>query len=226
MPKLINIRGTSGAGKTTLARAIMDAYGARTSYRIEGRKQPIGYLFKHPNGGRDLAVIGHYESDCGGCDTISLGFETIFGLVRQNYEAGHDVLFEGLLISGDVRHYKALFEDVGEDLNTVYLHVDYDTCVASINKRRQDKYAAHVAEVARFNEELEQLHDETGKKVAKPRGARAAPEEYTDAKGNTLSKFKAMEKQRVKFDEAGIPYIILTRLQALPHCLGILGVES
>ena len=103
---IINIRGTSGSGKSTLARRIMEQYPHRVVFRREGRKQPIGYLYQRdasPNTkGRQLAVIGHYETPCGGCDTIQK-MDDIFQLVRDSHEAGHDVLFEGLLISADMK---------------------------------------------------------------------------------------------------------------------------
>lgn len=134
---IINIRGTSGSGKTTLVRKILELYGSKTAYKQEGRKQPIGYVYRRNGEGRSLAVIGHYETACGGCDTISK-MEQIFELVRQSHAAGHDVLFEGLLISADVNRTAALHTD-GLPLLVVALDVPLQTCLDSINIRRRVK---------------------------------------------------------------------------------------
>lgn len=134
---IINIRGTSGSGKSTLVRSIMDLYPHRHSYKMEGRKQPIGYVCSRAEGGRALAVIGHYETPCGGCDTIAK-METIFEKVRESHAAGFDVLFEGLLISADVNRTAALHED-GLPLEVVALDVPLDVCLDSVNARRWAK---------------------------------------------------------------------------------------
>lgn len=133
---VINVRGTSGSGKSTLVRRITECYQSRERYYEPGRKQPIGYVYHRPEG-RSLAVIGHYETPCGGCDTIPK-MEHIFELVRKSHAAGLDVLFEGLLISADVKRTLALHEE-GLPLVVVQLDVDIDTCLDSVNQRRRAK---------------------------------------------------------------------------------------
>jgi hypothetical protein len=141
---LVNIRGTSGSGKSTLVRNVLACYGAKQAYKEEGRKQPIGYSYTHPlQGGRVLGVVGHYETACGGCDTIS-GYEKIFRLVRETHDAGMDVLFEGLLISGDVKWTKTLLD---LPLRILALTTPIDVCVASINERRRAKRGEDAPEV-------------------------------------------------------------------------------
>ena len=133
---IINIRGTSGSGKSTLVRRVLECYESKSVFREEKRKQPIGYLY-HRTGGKSLAVIGHYESPCGGCDTIPK-MEKIFDLVRQSYAAGHDVIFEGLLISADVKRTMELFSE-GLPLKVIALDTPIEVCVESINLRRRAK---------------------------------------------------------------------------------------
>lgn len=134
---IINIRGTSGSGKSTLARSIMEHYGGKSLVKKKGRRQPLMYVFNPIGGGRKLAVIGHYETPCGGCDTIS-SMDEIFSLVRSAHTAGHDVLFEGLLISAEVNRTAALQEE-GLPLKVVALDVPLDVCLDSINERRRRK---------------------------------------------------------------------------------------
>lgn len=137
---IFNIRGTSGSGKTTLIRKLTEEYPTRTVFRREGRKQPIGYVY-HREGGRSLAIVGHYETACGGCDTIA-SMDDIFDLVRQSAAAGHDVVFEGLLISADVNRTVAVHEWAKErdiEMRVIALDTPLDLCIESINLRRRAK---------------------------------------------------------------------------------------
>ena len=131
---IINLRGTSGSGKTTLVNRLIGLYGSKVTFREEGRKQPIGYVYRHPKHGKQLALIGHYETPCGGCDTIP-NMDKIFTLVRQAHEAGYDVLFEGLLISAEIRRALELHQE-GLPLIVVELTTPVDLCVESVNLRR------------------------------------------------------------------------------------------
>lgn len=133
MNKIINLRGTSGAGKSHLIRAIMACCSDKLPVHIDGRKQPLYYTMRLPSGDV-LSVIGHYESPCGGCDTISSGTDGIFQLVRDQAQVGH-VLFEGLLIGVEVTR-TAKLPEVGE-AHAVFLSTPIDQCVAGINARRQ-----------------------------------------------------------------------------------------
>lgn len=137
---IVNIRGTSGSGKSTVVRDIMAMYkGNRLKFYQTGRKQPIGYVHHRPYGepGRSLAVVGHYETPCGGCDTIN-SMDEIFALVRESHDLGHDVIFEGLLISAEVNRMAALHAD-GYPCHVIALDVPLDLCLERVNGRRQAK---------------------------------------------------------------------------------------
>jgi hypothetical protein len=89
----------------------------------------------------DLAVVGHYETDCGGADTIP-DYTKLVHLVKMGAIAGMDVLFEGLLFSGDVKHTVALNDwaiQHGTQLHVVAMQMDLDLCVQSVNDRRNAK---------------------------------------------------------------------------------------
>ncbi len=134
---IINIRSTSGAGKSTIVRVIMGLHRTRVAHKEHGRKQPIGYVCEHFDGGPSLAVVGHYETDCGGCDTISK-MDRIFDLVRKAHDQGFNVLFEGLLISADVNRVAALHQD-GLPLLVLAIDLPIAECLSRVNNRRRLK---------------------------------------------------------------------------------------
>lgn len=146
MGLVINPRGTSGAGKTELVRRILAEYGNRG--RVEpiqrpGRLRPIAWRADHPLGDRPLAVIGHYERTRGGCDTIPLrdgGLDEAFRLADSLAREGHDVLMEGLHLSGEHRRSAALA--VRHHLHVLRLEAPVETCVRNVLTRRRAGGAA------------------------------------------------------------------------------------
>jgi len=136
-PVIINLRGTYGSGKTTIARFVMDSYLNHQKHFQEGRKRPLYNTFDHPNGGNPLAVVGSYETICGGCDTIS-DTSMIFDTITFLSEAGYDVLYESLLLTADcgrtIKHFQA-----GWNLHVIYLDVPTMVCFDSVNQRRRAK---------------------------------------------------------------------------------------
>ncbi len=133
---IINVRGTSGSGKSTLVRSVMSEYKQRSAVKIKGRRQPLMYILSgHPFRERSLAVLGHYETPCGGCDTISKTDE-IISTVEQSVAAGHDVLFEGLLIS-TMKNQLIDMHEAGYEIAVVSLgEVPVEACISSVNERR------------------------------------------------------------------------------------------
>lgn len=167
---IIQIRGTSGSGKSTLVRRIMDLYDHKypvkqkvTEEHPKPRKQPIGYMLQAEGGVRSLAVVGHYETACGGTDTIN-GFDYIYQLIKDAHEAGRHVLYEGLLASAEVNRAVDLLE-LDTEFLCICLDTDIDVCEASIIQRRADKAAAAGREPKpfgpNFRKNLESKHKGT-----------------------------------------------------------------
>lgn len=137
MSTIINIRGTSGSGKSTLVRRVMDLYPWREPHMIEGRRQPLSYLLTRGSL-PGLVVLGHYESECGGCDTIKTLDQAL--AVTLTAVRGCDVLLEGLLASENVGKFVALRDALGEGghtLRVIILTTLLGDCLASIADRRQ-----------------------------------------------------------------------------------------
>lgn len=127
---IIQIRGTSGSGKSTVMREVMNRLrGFPLAFKpvfVEGRKKPLYYF----NG--SVSVLGHYESPCGGCDTIA-GHETLYNLALERVKVGH-VLAEGLLLSEDVKWTSRLAAE--EEVRIIFLSVPLETCLDRIRGRR------------------------------------------------------------------------------------------
>jgi ABC-type dipeptide/oligopeptide/nickel transport system ATPase component len=135
MTVAINIRGTSGAGKSHLVRSIMALYDTAEPTYTEGRKKPYYTHLSH----RDMAVPqlcvpGHYETPCGGCDTIKTGQE-VWAIVLRSIEAGHNCLFEGIMPQDwkieRVEQLAGLTE-----LHIIQLNTPIELCLEAVRGRR------------------------------------------------------------------------------------------
>jgi energy-coupling factor transporter ATP-binding protein EcfA2 len=213
---IINIRGTSGSGKSTLVRRVMELYkGGKTRVMADGRKQPIGYIMHSP-AGRPLAVVGHYETDCGGCDTISQ-METIFENAAKADQLGMDVLFEGLLISADVNRTVALHKVAKRGMQVVALTTPLEQCLADVNKRRKGAYEKRINALSSENTALA----EAGRKL------RELPPERGDVNpANTTSKFKGVKQSLVRLRDAGVKTHELNREAAFTLIANLYGWED
>jgi len=134
MYRIVNLRGCSGSGKSFALRRIRDAYSDDWKpHHIEKRKQPLYYTATHAATGRKLAIMGHYETECGGCDTITKPdflFETMHTLAAE----GYDLLWEGLLTSMDFKRT----EPMSHEYKTLVLGLTtpLQECLDSVNARR------------------------------------------------------------------------------------------
>ncbi len=137
---IINLRGTSGSGKSTIIRKVMELYDYRFPFRKTGekRRQPLGYYLSMASvDHRRLMIPGHYATACGGCDTIS-GYDRTFEMIKQAHGLGMHVLFEGLLLSGDVKRIMGI-RQYTSDLRVIALDTSLEVCLASVNERRRVK---------------------------------------------------------------------------------------
>lgn len=132
---IINVRGTSGSGKTTVVRELM-ARANLVAKIGDNAKKPDAYRLAFPL--FDLYVIGSYENVCGGCDAISTQDE-ICNRVRCYAPMGH-VLLEGLLMSHVFSRYAALAMELQrQEISSIFGFLDtpLDVCLARVNARRE-----------------------------------------------------------------------------------------
>jgi len=108
---------------------------------VEGRRQPLWYDLKR--GPVRVRLLGHYETVCGGCDTISKNpgnleepaMDFIHRLVREAHGEGLHVLYEGVILSTINRHLLQMVRD-GLPITVVNLTSDLETCLMGIAERR------------------------------------------------------------------------------------------
>lgn len=208
---IINLRGTSGSGKSTLVKAVMDLCPSCVVVaRKDGGKRPAGYVCQLPSG-QSLAILGHYEIACGGCDTIS-DMTEVFKQVRDASDAGHHVLFEGAIVSTLSTQLLQMHKD-GYPLEVVSLNTPLPLCLESINKRRRNKWYDQVRAALDYNSNYPNR---------RPKPTPPEPDPV-DPK-TTTSKFRSVQATHMKFTQAGIPAIWASREEALTHIRWRLGL--
>jgi hypothetical protein len=125
---LINLRGTSGAGKSTIVRALMAQCSHKAIYGALGRL-PEAYALC----AGQAFVIGPYTTECGGCDRV-LPFALVPQLIQRYAQQGH-VVFEGLLISTCYGVIGRLLE--AHDSRLLFLDTPLEVCIARVEARRR-----------------------------------------------------------------------------------------
>lgn len=135
---IIQIRGTSGSGKSTVMRKVMDHIGDWEPKYIPGRKRPLWYK------SGPIAVLGHYEIDCGGCDTIGSA-PKVYEVLQSVLSSGiSTVLSEGLLWGEDVKWSLKL-----QDVRAVFLTTSIDECLRRVELRQAGREPADRERVIR-----------------------------------------------------------------------------
>lgn len=130
---IINLRGTNGSGKSTIVKAVMEKFDMHPSWRV-GRRQPIGY-FSIDIDKPKLWVVGHYETECGGCDTIPV-MDDVYDQIIKAKKEGYNVLYEGIMASGEYRRCADLHKET-HDVMVIALDVLLADCITSILERRE-----------------------------------------------------------------------------------------
>jgi len=133
MKCIIKLHGTSGSGKTTVARELMkDADLVRTILNPASRKPEayeVRWLYKNP-----LFILGPYTATCGGLDSLSDVNDHI-RLLQHYAEIGH-VFYEGLLGSEYYGRIGKVSEQFGDRHIFAFLDTPIEVCLARVQARR------------------------------------------------------------------------------------------
>jgi cytidylate kinase len=135
IPIVINVRGTSGSGKTFLIRSVMEEFGIRSRMLRKDTKKIAGYVLN-----KDIYILGSYETECGGADSIKT-LDEVDSRVRKASEKYNTVLFEGMLVSDVYGRYEALSKSLPPRALFVWgiLDTPLDVCIERVVERRMRK---------------------------------------------------------------------------------------
>lgn len=139
---IISVRGTHGSGKTTVVRQVIDHYDNKDFIMKEGRRRPFGYLLTR--GENRLAVPGHYETPCGGCDSIP-AVEDMYDFVYRHASSGANVILEGILAQHYALKKFLTFSDF--DLKVIVLNTPLEQCIADTLNRRGETTPERAAKI-------------------------------------------------------------------------------
>lgn len=136
--KAFNLRGTNGSGKTHVARALLKlSKGVRDTRFSHPKSKKIlaykGHLLEHP-----FILLGSYETQCGGCDTIP-SVQIVADLLTQLRDDDGLVFYEGLMISHMIGTVGAAVKDWGDDHMMGFLDTPVETCIQRVRDRRLEK---------------------------------------------------------------------------------------
>lgn len=133
---LINIRGTNGSGKTTVARELLRRAPARPIYNILGSRMAEAYELSVIKSA-PCFLIGPYLTGTGGCDSIH-PYDTVIQLIDKYQRQGH-VIFEGVLVASCYGRIGAMLEQWGKQGVIVALDTTLEECISRVNARRGDR---------------------------------------------------------------------------------------
>jgi len=131
--KIIKIHGCSGAGKTTAVRLLLNDSFIVTPIKNDAGKIEA-YLCSNMKLKREVSVLGSYQNNCGGMDTVSKAFDAM-SMVKKYEKVGH-VVHEGLLQS---TYYGAMGKDsvqYGDDYVYAFLDTPLELCLERVVARR------------------------------------------------------------------------------------------
>ena len=126
---IINIRGCSGAGKTTLVRALMDKHGPATPIEQANPRARRYEGYRLPSGAR---IVGDNERVCGGAEGMK---DAEIERVVREYAQHGPTMFEGLFITENVSRWLNLALDV-DDFVFAFLRPPVEVCVERVLARR------------------------------------------------------------------------------------------
>jgi adenylate kinase family enzyme len=125
---LIKLHGTSGSGKSTIARALMD----RAMLTVLDR----AYKVDRVDIVRPIYIIGTYNSQCGGCDTLTATEQ--IEQIHKYAPLGH-VFYEGLLGSEYYGKLGQASERYGKEHVFAFLDTPIEVCIERVKARRLAK---------------------------------------------------------------------------------------
>jgi hypothetical protein len=141
--KIVKLHGCSGAGKTTVARALMlsalEVHAMIPDNMPDGKPnksgKPEAYVCEFAEDEIPICVLGSYQNNCGGMDSYASDAASIIKLIEYFHTIGH-VLFEGLLLSTYYGGVGKHLEQYGDDFICAFMDTPILTCLERVTHRR------------------------------------------------------------------------------------------
>ncbi len=152
---IVIIRGTSGSGKSHIVYDVIKELGPHHETFTLGPKNKLGgytWRWRAPGAEPRIAIVGRYETACGGCDAFSWpgAADEVAERARQMEASGYSVLLEGLIVSAWATDRLV---SLGSGLRTIHLTTSLEDCLAAVRTRRDTRAAAAGKEASPLNPE-------------------------------------------------------------------------
>lgn len=125
MSTIVKLHGTSGSGKSTVAKYILQQ-GIVTPH-------PTAYEINNTVVKGPIYVLGLYNTACGGCDTLTAGQQIH---LIQHYAQLGNVFYEGLLSSEYYGKLGVASEPYGKSHVFAFLDTPIEVCIERVKARR------------------------------------------------------------------------------------------
>ena len=143
---IVNIRGTSGSGKSTVVHKLLGDFASTPIIRQMGlMKKPkiVGYDVLWTYGNKPdvhTFVVGSYETTCGGCDSMSYkgSHDDIEALVMEFAKQGN-VIFEGLTVSSTITRWMRVSQAFPGEMVWAFMDTPEEECHRRILSRNGGK---------------------------------------------------------------------------------------
>ncbi len=131
---ILDVRGTHGSGKSYVMHSILKRYKHNKIIGRCERKKKDNYHLGYHLPEIDAAIIGRYESACGGCDGVGSPDEICRRLRMFNEQHGI-VLLEGIMVAHTFKRYSSLAKEL-DDYRFLFLNTPLATCIRRVKSRR------------------------------------------------------------------------------------------
>lgn len=145
MTRILDIRGTHGSGKSHVMHTLLEGNTKRkkpiTGFcEYKQKEMTLGYdLGKYKNR-PSTAIIGRYETQCGGCDGVGSADEICRRVRLFVRDLQYDnVLLEGILVAHTFKRYSELAKELeaeGHEYHFCFLSTPLATCITRVKQRR------------------------------------------------------------------------------------------
>lgn len=156
--KIVNLRGTSGSGKSTVAFTMLKQFPHQELKGSDGKIK--GYSIDASSYGvkSPIYLLGKYTTVCGGCDQITTQQEAADRAIKA-WESGGHVLMEGLLASaaGTGGAVTKTISETGEAVFAI-LDTPLEVCIERVKNRRLARGDERPFNTKNTNDKYTQTH--------------------------------------------------------------------